>query len=78
MATDDDIEEACSSYRELYLLLDSLFDFIYNIKNIKANIGKVRVLKKGLELVRHKWLTIGLSSTPKANLFLDHVRDQIQ
>ena len=33
VATDDNIEEVCSLYEELYLLLDSLFSFIYNINN---------------------------------------------
>ena len=38
----------------------------------------MRVLKGGLELVRQKRLTIGLSFTPKVHLFLDRVIDQIQ
>ena len=54
------------------------FVFIYNIKKQKSTIGEVRVLKEILELVCHKWPTIGLSFTPKVHLFIDHVMDQIQ
>ena len=61
VATDYDIEEVCSSYVEFYLLLDSLFSFIYNINNQKSTIGEVHVLKERLELVHQKWLTMGLS-----------------
>ena len=74
---DEDIEEVCILYRYFYLLLDSSFSFIYNIKNRKATIGEVHVLKERLKLVRQKWLTIGLSFTPKVDLFLDCVIDQI-
>ena len=45
VATDDNIEEFCSSYGQLYLLLDTLFSFIYNIKNRKATIVKMCVLR---------------------------------
>ena len=68
----------CSLYGELYILLDSPFSFIYNINNQKATIGEVLVLKDGVELVCHKWLTLGLSFTPKIHLFLDRVIFQIQ
>ena len=58
MATDDEIEEVCSSYVESYLLLYFSFSFIYNNKNQKSHIGDMRVLKERLELAPHKWLTI--------------------
>ena len=60
VATEDDIEEVCILYGELYILLYYSFSFIYNIKNRIASIGEVCVLKKRLESVRLKWLTIGL------------------
>ena len=75
VATDDEIEEVCSPYGELYFLLHSLFYFIYNINNQESTIGEVRVLKGRLDLVFHKWLTIGLSFTPKVQLLLYHLID---
>ena len=69
IATGDNIEEVCSSYGEFYLLLDSLFSFIYNINNQKSTIGEVHVLKERLELVHQKWLTMGLSFKLKVYFF---------
>ena len=73
VTTDDKIEEVLSLYGWFFFLLDSSFPFIYNIKNQKATIGEVRDLKVRVELVCQKWLTTGLSFTPKVHLFLDHV-----
>ena len=46
---DDKIEEVLTLYGLLYLLLDSSFSFIYNIKNQKATIGEVCDLKERFE-----------------------------
>ena len=63
--------KSCISYWILCFLLSTISIIE------KSTIGEVRVLKERLELVRQKWLTIGISFTPKVNLFLDYVVDQI-
>ena len=69
VATGDNIEEVYSSYGDLYLLLNYLFSFTYNINNQKYTIGEVRVLKEGLELFHQKWLIIGASLYPQCSIF---------
>ena len=45
VATDDNIEEFCSSYGQLYLLLDTLFSFITSITQEKiAHLFKLYIL----------------------------------
>ena len=77
-ATDEEVDKICLSFGKVYLLLDSVFSFIYNIRNRPATQEETEELNDRLEILGKKWIEVGLSFTPKMHLLLDHLSSQIR
>ena len=76
-ADDNEIESVCTSIGKAYLLLDSVFSFIYRIRNRPATEEEAAELKDRMETLSGQWIKIGLSFTPKMHVLIDHFRKQI-
>ena len=70
--TDKEIEEHCSAFGCLAVLLDGIF-LKLNTKRGCVSDLVISELENHLELARVEWDRVGLSQTPKWHLLLDHI-----
>jgi hypothetical protein len=78
IAGDLEIDQVCGKTASLFLLLDSVFSYIYGIRG-KATEEQIVILEQRLLQVLYcDWRDAGMSFTPKFHTLLDHLLEQIR
>jgi hypothetical protein len=77
IAGDVEIDQVCGKTASLFLLLDSVFSYIYGIRG-KATEEQIVILEQRLQVLYCDWRDAGMSFTPKFHTLLDHLLEQIR